>query len=95
MSSSDNERLLHEVSVRALALRDVLAHLLAHESKKLADPTIMYEKISNAVGTKAKGATETEPLNDPTAIAFQEMIQREVDEIVGMARLIVQKDSRE
>jgi hypothetical protein len=50
----------------------------------------MFEKISNATDAKARAAIEDEPPDDPTAMEFQEMVQREVDSLIGLARRIAE-----
>jgi len=90
MSDSESDPL--RVSVRVLAMRDVLARLLAYEAERLADPAPMFEEISHAAAAKLRAGAAREPdANDPAIVAFQEMLQREVDELIGMARRLAEE----
>ena len=87
--SDDSLTVLYQTSAAVVAMRSVLVSLLAAEARRQVDPAVMFEKISAAVAANARTATEGEPSDDPTAIAFQEMVQSEADSLIGTAKAIV------
>jgi len=74
-------------SARLLAMRDVIIRLLAYEARRHPDPRRLFDEFSTATTDKLQEATGSEP-TDETIILFQEMVQKEVDRIVGAARRI-------
>jgi hypothetical protein len=77
----------HLVTARILAMRDVIIRLLAYEARRHPDQRRLFDEFSSATADKLQEATGTEPI-DETVILFQEMVQKEVDRIVGAARRI-------
>jgi hypothetical protein len=75
------------LTVRILAIRDVVGRLVAYESRRHADPRLFFEEISQATAERIQMATGAEP-DDVNILEFQEMLQREVDSIVGMGQRI-------
>jgi hypothetical protein len=75
------------LTVRILAIRDVVGRLVAYEASRHADPRLFFEEVSQATTERILMATGAEP-DDANVLEFQEMLQREVDSIVGMAQRI-------
>ena len=75
------------LSARILAIRDVIIRLLAYEARRHPDQRRLFDEFSTATEEKLQEATGSEPI-DETVILFQEMVQKEVDRIVGAARRI-------
>lgn len=79
------------LTVRILAIRDVVGRLVAYEARRQSDPRLFYEEISQATGKQLEIATGAEP-DDPTVVEFQEALQREVDSIVAMAQRVAAEE---
>jgi hypothetical protein len=75
------------LTVRILAIRDIVSRLVAYESRRHANPRLFFEEISQSTERRIQTATGAEP-DDPTVFEFQESLQREVDSIVGEAQQI-------
>jgi hypothetical protein len=73
------------LSARISAIADVLSRLLAYEARRQDHPEAFLSDISRAMETQLQKAVENEPL-DRDAMTIQEVMQNEVDELVGIAR---------
>jgi len=68
-----------------LAMRTVLVRLVALEARRHPDQRQFFEELSAAATADILRVTGAETA-DPTALAFQEMVQRDMDELLGEAR---------
>ncbi len=76
---------IQSLNARVLAIRDVVARLVAYESARWPDPDEVLNNFADArIERHAKMNAEKPP--SPAVIAFQEEIQREIDWIMASAR---------
>jgi len=74
-----------ELQARSLAIRDVVTRLLAYESTKWDDPPVLFNDISETTAKRIYDLLGKRSSSSRT-ILFQELLQKEVDMIVTMAR---------
>jgi hypothetical protein len=73
------------LTARVLAIRDVVARLLAYEAKRWPDPLKLLEDFSEATDSRIHAVTGDRNLS-AGAMALQETIRKETDWIVALAR---------
>jgi hypothetical protein len=74
-----------ELTARVLAIRDVVARLLAYESARWEEPALLFNDISDTTAKRIYDLMGKRNLT-PATIALQEFIQKEVDFVVTMAQ---------
>lgn len=91
---NSDEQARREIMASIMVIQDVVARLLAYEAKRHPDQRQFFEEFS--AGTDARlRATTAEIASNPTAIAFQEMVQRTMDNLCGRARRIAMANPAE
>jgi hypothetical protein len=70
---------------RVLAMRDVVARLLAYEAERAPDKTEFLREISDATDERIHRVTKAQSVDQET-LALQEKIRREIDWLVAAAR---------
>jgi hypothetical protein len=81
-----------DLTARVLAIREVVARLVAYESLRWPDPTKILENFSDATAEHIYNISRDRPTN-VGMIAFQEKVQKEVDWIVAAARKMGEGDA--
>jgi hypothetical protein len=85
VSGDEEEQAKRETMALAAAMRGVLVRLLVYEARRHPDQRKFFEELSAGATADILRATDGETM-DPTTLAFQEMVQRETDEMLGQAR---------
>ena len=85
MEDKDARETIALLMARVLAIRDVVARLVAYEAKRWPDPAKLLQDFSEATEIRIHHVTGGRDIS-PQTLALQEAIRREVDWIVGAAR---------
>ena len=81
-------------TARVLAIRDVVARLLAYEAMRQDNLRGFWENFSDSTGARIHHVTGGRPVDGPT-MQLQETIQREVDWMVAAARKMLPEAGEE
>lgn len=90
MPDNDNPNDLDILAARFLGMLDVTSRLLAYEARRHPDPSQFFLEFSDATAARIRRATTAEPIN-PIVIGFQEIVQNEVDRLIGNARALLEE----
>jgi hypothetical protein len=91
MEDTDARDQLALLSARVLAIRDVVARLVAYEANRWPDPNKLLRDFSEAVDARLHSLP---PNDDNSMMTLHETIRREVDWIVEAAQSVLRPDEK-
>jgi hypothetical protein len=92
---NSNEQ-MREIMANVMVMLDVAARLLAYEARRHPDQRRFFEEFSAGTDARLRATLPKEVhAMDPTTIAFQEMTQRTMDNLLGRARRIAMANPEE
>ena len=87
MEDTEARAIIKTLTLRVLAMRDVVARLLAYEARRHGDPAELLRDFSEATESRIAQVSSRKP-----SLASEEGIRKEIDWIVAAAQKMLPDD---